>query len=235
MDIIFKGMSNKQMEKNSNLVNSGNARKNYTIKFEKLNETCYMLLLNSTAHGISNLIRTRNISIKIMWLIFLLASISVGLYYTISNIIDFLNYNTVTTIEVINEQQSEFPTVSLCGFPRFTKSIDEMILKIKFESANLNVNDSFEEFNDRVFGKCYRFNSGRNIQGQKTQLLNTSQTGLSNNLQINFNLSVPEENDFAELLINIHNQSAIPFDMENGGMWIKVFMFMFNGTLLLFT
>ena len=32
---------------------------------------------------------------------------------------------------------------------------------------------------------------------------------------------MPEKYDFAELLINIHNKSSPPYDLENGGFWLK--------------
>jgi hypothetical protein len=58
-----------------------------------------------------------------MWIIVTFISTCAGLYFVIDNIIDFLKYNTVTSLETINEQQSQFPTISICAYPSLNMKI----------------------------------------------------------------------------------------------------------------
>lgn len=88
-------------------------------KKEQTKQTIKCLLLNSTANGVPNMLRARNIFLKIMWLTFLIMSTCAGSYYTIDSIIDFFKYSSVTHINVINEDQSQFPTISFCSSPEF--------------------------------------------------------------------------------------------------------------------
>jgi hypothetical protein len=38
-----------------------------------------------------------------------------SIYYVILNILDYLKYETTTTIKTIYEEESEFPTISFCS------------------------------------------------------------------------------------------------------------------------
>ena len=81
-----------------------------------------------------------------------------GSYFVIKNVLYYLKYNTVTTINVINESEAEFPTISFCT-PFLKTKIDKSILKVRFDRIDeTNLSQISEEFNDLVFGKCFRFN-----------------------------------------------------------------------------
>jgi hypothetical protein len=176
-----------------------------------LNERIKELLSSSTAHGIPNIVKTDNLIVKIMWIIFLIVSISAGSYYTIDSILDYLKFNTVTTIQVISEDQSQLPVISFCGFPKFNSTIDKIVLSVRFQNKlKTNLSSLFKEFEDPVFSKCFRFASEK-----------SSAIGIVESLRIRFDLETPAEYDFAELLINIHNESDPPYSMENGGYWLK--------------
>ena len=68
-------------------------------KLEKIKATIYESLLETTIQGIPNLIRTKYISLKIIWLILLLISTSCCIYYIIDSYSAYLDYETVTTIK----------------------------------------------------------------------------------------------------------------------------------------
>jgi len=48
------------------------------------------------------------------------------------NLIDFLKYNTVKKVYVINELEAEFPTISFC-IPFSNTTIDKSFLKVRFD------------------------------------------------------------------------------------------------------
>ncbi len=180
------------------------------------------ILLHSSAHGIPNIVRSRNLFTTLMWSICLLLSIGFCSYYIITIIIDYFKYSTVTNIEVIRERQSQFPAISFCPSPRYNSSLSQIISALKFDQVNENnLSKYFEEFNDVIYGKCFRFNSGKNIYGETFDILNATKSGKPNNLRLAINLEMLRNYDFAEFLIHIHNHSSSPYDMDDGGYWIK--------------
>jgi len=179
------------------------------------------LLSESTVHGISRIVKSKRLVFKIVWLIFFIASSTTGSYYVIDSIFDYFKCQTITTIKVIQEKQSQFPTVSFCGSPSFKNfTLDQIVLKLTFESVSENnLSKVFEEYKDTVWGKCFRYNSGRDFYGNKIDIVNTAIFSKPNNLRIGFNLDTPD--DFREILVQIHNHSSPPIDLENGGYWLK--------------
>ena len=51
----------------------------------------------------------------------------------------------------------------------FGKRLDEIIISCKFALTNCDLNEDFELFYDDYFGNCYRFNSGKNMNGKKVE------------------------------------------------------------------
>ncbi len=63
----------------------------------------------STCHGIPNMIKASHISFKIIWLTFFIISTGLGSYYVIDSLLDYLRFQTVANIKVIQENQ--VPTI----------------------------------------------------------------------------------------------------------------------------
>jgi len=77
-------------------------------KKEKILEKSKELALGSTFIGLPNIFRTDKACLKLMWLVLLITGISIGIYITIKTILDYLDYEVVTSIKVINESQLNF-------------------------------------------------------------------------------------------------------------------------------
>lgn len=69
---------------------------------------------SSTSHGYPNIFRTKNLIIKIMWLVFFLAGLGVSSYMVIRAVREFLEFNVTTTIRKIKADSLVFPAVSIC-------------------------------------------------------------------------------------------------------------------------
>ena len=137
---------------------------NETDKLKKIKIRALQLLLQTSAHGIPRLFRAKRIFFIFMWFSFIMVSTAFGTYFIITNTMDYLDYKAVTSINIVDENKSQFPTISFCGSPNFNQSIEEMILRVRFEKFLVhNYSNLFESFNDSVYGKCYRFNSGKNL------------------------------------------------------------------------
>jgi len=70
--------------------------------------------------------RSKRFLIKITWSFFLLLFLFLSIYYVILNILDYLKYETTTSIQTIYEQEPEFPTISICN--RLNKDFEIKIL-----------------------------------------------------------------------------------------------------------
>lgn len=157
-----------------------------------------------------------------MWITFFVFSTSGCAYYTFDSILDYFQYNTVTTIKVINEQQAQFPTVTLCFYPELFTSINRSILKLSFESVReTNFSRVLEEFYDSYYGKCYRFNSGQNLYGQRINFFNSTVAGTGNGFLIQLDLNGPDDLDFKEVSLSIHNHSQPLYDILNKCMYLR--------------
>ena len=154
-------------------------------KWTKIKKRISDQLLSSTAHGLPNILRTKHKLIKITWFIFIVVSTCFGSYFVIDNILDYLQYKTTTTISVVTEYQAQFPTISFCGHPTINASLKETVMSVRYDNIyEKNFSKVFNAFNDSVYGKCYRFNTGRNTYGQKLDILNSTSSGKPNGLTI---------------------------------------------------
>lgn len=189
----------------------------HSIARQKVSE----LLLKSSAHGVPRLIHTKHLIFKLIWFSVLVNSAFWCSYYTIKNITHYYSYETSTTITVINENKSEFPSITLCAIPSFKTFLNESILSVVFDRQALNVREYFETFNDPVYNRCFRFNSGRNDLGKKVDILSSSESGLLNSLRINMHIEQSEGYDFSQVLIKIHNKSSAMFNLNDGSYLLR--------------
>jgi hypothetical protein len=196
----------------------------YSFEITKIKEAKKIvttLIDNTTIHGIQNVLRTKNLFLKIVWTLFILASICIGIYYIIDSSLDYLKYSTVTTIKVIDEKQAEFPTISVCLYPNLNISIVKTITRLRFDRIDeLDINKYFEEFYDPIYGKCMRYNSGINNYNQTYAILNSTRSNNDYGLKIDMNIEIPEMFDLVEILVRIHNKSSPPFEMTSDGYWL---------------
>ncbi|RNA43641.1 acid-sensing ion channel 5-like [Brachionus plicatilis] len=72
-----------------------------------------------TMHGFPNIFRTNFLSIKIMWIILFLCSNMACFGLIIMNLINFLNFEVVTKIRVIEKDSIKFPAVTICNINPF--------------------------------------------------------------------------------------------------------------------
>jgi hypothetical protein len=159
-------------------------------------------------------IRSKRLLIKLVWIIFLIASI----YYVVLNVLDYLQYETTTSIFTINEQEAEFPTVSFCceGDPNF----DFKLLYFTFKNEDLinKWQNHFESYTDSTYGKCYRFNSGKSMSNESIPI-KRSISGINEGFWLNlyFNSTLDE----VSLMIYIHNHTQMPTTISNKARFIQ--------------
>ena len=82
------------------------------LKIKNAKKKSRELILLSTSHGLSNVFRSKRISMKVMWFFLFTASSSFGVSMVIRSIFQYLQFEVVTKIDIINESPTEFPTIT---------------------------------------------------------------------------------------------------------------------------
>ena len=90
------------------------------------------------------LIKSKHITVKIVWFIFTVILMTLSIKYVIGNVSNYYNYEVVTNINVIQENKSQFPAVSFCFHSADSEKLSEIklmnksIVYCKFELRNCN-------------------------------------------------------------------------------------------------
>lgn len=203
---------------------------------------------SSSIHAIPNISRNKYSLIKIIWLICFLISFGFCSFSIYSSVLDYLDYNVVTNIKIINTNQLTFPVINICNLnlydtdysfntskalfktirpdPSFLTlaqawtatllvklgfdkkllghSIHDVIITCRFNQLECDLTKDFEYYYDIIYGNCFRYNSGRDMLGNKVNESKiTSQTGKKNGLNLELYTGSASENDY-------------PFSVENG-------------------
>ena len=192
-------------------------------KFEKIKKRTLELLELSTSHGIPNIVRANSSFILVMWSCLTIASTCLCSYFEMKAIFDYLKFTTITNIQVIHEQQAQFPTISFCASPSFNITLDQIFIFSRFDNIiETNFSHYFEEFTDVQMGKCFRYNSGKNIHNQSFDIRYSTMSGFQHGLKIDLKLKIPDEYDFVEVYLFIHNHTMPIFDtLKSTGYWLS--------------
>ncbi len=176
-------------------------------------------LLGSTAYGLPNIIRSRRLFNTIYWIFFFIMSLIGASYYIYSDIIDYFNYEVVTVIESKYDQPTQFPTITFCSLKKniynsfFPLSPPSFIaFKNEYYTWNgIDPSNHFESFYTVQYGKCFRFNSGKNMSNHSIPIKNSTYGGQLDSFKLT--IHAPEG-----LAVWIHNISSQPkIETNNGG------------------
>ena len=152
--------------------------------------------------GYSEVLKTRSISKKILWLICMIALFATCMFYTSLNYKGFLEFNVVTQIKQIEVENMTYPAITICLADRSLKlpgviipiSLRDVLVDCTFEKS---ANCSFEDFaNFQVHTQsnqslnCYQFNGVRNESDYRTQMLSSSKFGSRSGLYMQLNYSI---------------------------------------------
>jgi len=162
--------------------------------------------------------RSKRLIIKIIWSLFMLILFFISLYYVIINILDFLKYETVTSIKTIYEKESEFPTISICSL--YEKSnFNIKIIDFWFNNIEQFMDKDLQVYDDSSYGKCYRFNSGKNNRNEIIPIKTSKKSGWDDGLQMSFYSNTTL--DYSRLTIFIHNHTQNSANIYNKGYFIS--------------
>lgn len=139
----------------------------------------------STANGIPNIANSKKIFNKIFWLFYLCVFAILTAWYIVDSVNTYLRYEVVTKIERIYEQPIQFPTVSFCPVTGQKIFKNYSIFKDRLKDCSFNSDTGcmmsperyFESFIHDYYGLCFRFNSGKNLNNNSIEFLNSTMGG----------------------------------------------------------
>jgi hypothetical protein len=90
----------------------------------------------SSAQYLLKPINTKYLFFRVLWSLFILISIATCSYYIALNVVDFLQFDKITSIYTVYEDNSQFPTVSICSVNRVKLNGSFTIKTLKFNNRN---------------------------------------------------------------------------------------------------
>jgi hypothetical protein len=122
--------------------------KNSTISVKsKIKSYLTEAALSTTTHGIDKIVMTKRNFLKLAWILLFLGSIAACSYFIANTVIEYLDYEVVTKIQVIYEVPQLFPTVSICNLNIFNNK-----QSIEFAKKILSENNITDPFNHSFVG-----------------------------------------------------------------------------------
>jgi len=191
---------------------TSNSEKDYKTPIKEI------LASSSLAYLLSPF-RSKRLLIKIIWTLFILVFLFGSIYYVILNVLDFLEYETTTSIYEIYEKEAEFPTISFCETQN--RDFNIKILYLWFQNVNLieDWQNHIESYSDSEYGRCYRFNSGLNMSNHSIPIKKSIRGGLDDGLWLNFYYN--RILDSNSPIIYMHNVTDKPETIYHKGKYIS--------------
>lgn len=131
----------------------------------------------STSHGLPRIVEAEMLYQKILWTICLLASIALCSFMIVKTVSEYLQYDVITSIRIMSQEELTFPQVSVCVYDTTVSSATEedfVILDCTFRYIDCN-SLSIYKFVETPNGECFYFNSISN--NSNLSLLSMSRAG----------------------------------------------------------
>jgi len=119
------------------------------------------LVQDSTTYGLPKIFRSKRLYNRIFWIFFFFASFAAASYYILTDLVDYFSYDIVTVVKTVYDQHPEFPTISFCSRKENISFETRLQNEYWFNSKKLDSENDFESFISINYGKCLRFNSGK--------------------------------------------------------------------------
>lgn len=103
-----------------------------------------------TMHGFPNIFRAKYYTVRIMWIFFFLISNGCCFYIIVINVINFFNYEVVTSIKLVEKDSIPFPAVTVCNANPFVTEEGLKYVENLLQENNIS---------DRILESIYKENS----------------------------------------------------------------------------
>ncbi len=134
---------------------------------------------------ISNISKSHLLISKLTWLIGFFLLFAIFVMFARETSLNYFEHEVITNVDIIREEEAEFPTVSFCINQRL--NLSQFLDGCIFDMQECNWSDF--EVKDFLNETCYRFNSGHNYFGDKIPIKKTSNYDFKTSLMLILSLS----------------------------------------------
>jgi len=185
------------------------------MKLKIISENISEMLSQSTAYALPKVFQSKRIFFKIFWMLYFIGASFVTIWFVLSAISQYYDFEVLTQIKTIYQQPMPFPTISFCPIKPLVfdnqslKSILSHCWDFREKDCRENFGSYFESFETGTYGTCFRYNSGRNMSGHSNEIISSNSGGISDQINIGF------QRGFIIAVI-IHDPLILPmFESEN--------------------
>jgi hypothetical protein len=147
-------------------------------------------LESSSFHGVDKLIRTKFILVKITWLVLILSSSCLCVFFVGRSVQDYLDHQVTTEIRIFDKLKIDFPAITICSRNPFSSRDSVQYLKLIAMSNNLS------SIFDEVFSFDSKLSTPEKIsklkQLEKVALINVYSKNMSLNERTKFSPPLDE-------------------------------------------
>ena len=168
--------------------------------------------LNSTSHGIPNILRARFNSLKMAWFLFILTSSTLCFYLIVKSMSNYFDYDVVTNTTLRNQIPAELPAITICNRNLFVteNARNYIINKLNISYIPSGILNDYIRYNAFNLSQEQKQSFGLSIkQFIYYCFFNQKDYGLKLKINTGDNDYFDEE-DSRGLYITIHNSSIIP-------------------------
>jgi hypothetical protein len=122
---------------------------------EKIIEWCS----SSTSHGLPNIARSDKFSVKILWVIFVLASTGLCALMVSRSITDYTRFDVVTKIRVYRDVPVLFPTITICNINPLTTSYALDTLTANYEKWYSSISQTQDDSLIESYANVFQYES----------------------------------------------------------------------------
>ena len=191
-------------------------------------------LKSSTIHGIPSILNSKNLIIRLIWIISFLGSSCGCVWFILSNLNEYFKHEVVSKININYVNELPFPVISICDLNRINtkelnqymintyrgeypnmslfdetmvhqklnrsitysrKNLNESIVKCAFKFTECDLDEDFEYYFDHVYGNCFRYNSGKNMKGERVKQKSSYGVGVYNALELELYIGSIDQNE----------------------------------------
>lgn len=180
----------------------------------KAKENIKEISSQSSIHGLPNILNSKYVVFKLIWLICFAMSISYCSYLLVQMVISYFNYDKIVKIKYLSDYNMDFPAIVICDFLPLNRSLDQLLLNCSFNNEPCNMS-YFGIETSIIYGVCNSFNMFK----QKLPVLKPTKAGISFGLSLDLFAGLPSNAPssiaISGLAVAIYNSSSRPTFSED--------------------
>ncbi|CAC5417258.1 unnamed protein product [Mytilus coruscus] len=166
----------------------------------------------STVHGISNIVSSKSIYTRLVWILAFLACLGLVVYQLVNIFVLYMSFPTKTTYGL--DRHFEFPSVTVCnnGFAEYDYSHAHLVENMLVSCKYAHINGSCETPSSYVsskYGTCFTYNPPDYL---------ARLSGLQGGITLELNLETHKQTNGIEygMRYTVHDKNTFPFPFEDG-------------------